>query len=222
MITIPGKYHVYVVTNILNNMRYIGFTSLNPPGKRYKRHIRIAFGSPNRRVYHSYFYRAVRKYEVKNFMFEVVFSTNNYKTALKKERKFVKLYNTRGPGGYNLTDGGEGPSITIRRKMGKANIGMTGKVHSPVTRKKMKEAAKKYWQDPKHREKRAEDSRKRWEDPECRKRMSRAHKLTQTQILQIHYAAGKVSLQQFSKLFGVSDSCIRRVVRLHNLALKQA
>ena len=95
---------IYKITNLINNKIYIG-QSKNIE-KRWARHRTGPFNL-NNNCYDSPLYRAIRKYGLNNFSFEVIEQCNN--TDLnKKEIYWIHFYDSNNNDkGYNLTDGGE-------------------------------------------------------------------------------------------------------------------
>lgn len=101
-------YSIYKITNVITGMHYIG-KSVNPI-VRYRTHISEA----NRNMYHHYFHNSIRKYGAENFIFEIIDSTDNEKIAYKKEKYWIKFYDTVSPKGYNSNAGGKGGSCGIK------------------------------------------------------------------------------------------------------------
>lgn len=100
---------IYKITNSINGKSYIG-QSTNVE-KRFLAHKNNSH-NPNSKQYNSIFYRAIRKYGLENFTFEVLEECDRSELN-DKEKKYIKLYNTHGEKGYNLDDGG-GSSHFIR------------------------------------------------------------------------------------------------------------
>lgn len=96
-------YSIYLITNIINQKKYVGVT--NNFLKRMREH---------RGCYNSRhcLYRAIKKYGWKNFLCEIIFQTKDSLYAYKEaESLFIKEYNcNHSEFGYNLTAGGEGTS----------------------------------------------------------------------------------------------------------------
>lgn len=93
---------IYKITNILNGKSYIGKTE-------QKVELRWAVHKSNVSKLDFPLYRAIRKYGIENFLFEVIEDGINSEEALNKaEIYYIKLYNTYGENGYNATPGGEG------------------------------------------------------------------------------------------------------------------
>lgn len=98
---------IYQVTNLINNKKYIGQS--NDIKLRWKKHHSEPF-NPNSENYNCVFYRAIRKYGIDNFKFEVLeeCSLNNLN---KRERYWIKQHRTylgfKDCNGYNMTLGGD-------------------------------------------------------------------------------------------------------------------
>lgn len=89
--------YIYQITNLINNKIYIGQT--NDIAKRWSNH--RCCNSPNMVIA-----RAIKKYGVENFKFEVLFSGLTPEEADKKEVEIIKEKNSRVPNGYNVAIGG--------------------------------------------------------------------------------------------------------------------
>lgn len=130
---------IYKVLNKVNSKIYIGKTIFTLE-KRKNDHIKTMESNPK-----SYFHKAIKKYGVDNFKWEILQESDNIH-LLELEKEFIKKYNsTNQEIGYNLTLGGEGSEGRIvsqetRDKIGKANKGKQprlGKYHSNDTKKKL-------------------------------------------------------------------------------------
>lgn len=99
---------IYKITNLINGKSYIG-QSINIE-QRWKAHRSRPF-NPNSKQYNSSFYRAVRKYGLEHFSFEVLEECNE-KELDSKEETYIALFHTTDPNyGYNLTTGGQKPTV---------------------------------------------------------------------------------------------------------------
>lgn len=116
----PLHYIIYKAINLVNNKIYIGKTK-HSLEQRIKQHLKTS--KQNER----YFQRALKKYNKDCFLWSVEYKTNNYENLNKKEKYFIKLYNSNNINlGYNLTEGGEGlcnPSKNTRIKISKGKLG---------------------------------------------------------------------------------------------------
>jgi group I intron endonuclease len=124
-------YAIYIITNILNGMQYIGIT--NDLSRRWARHR----GANEDQFIH----RAIKKHGVNNFVFTHFADAFTVESAKILERMLIAEHNTLAPCGYNLTAGGDG---TFGRK------------HSEETKAKIRQTNKKTWADPSLRKTTAE------------------------------------------------------------------
>jgi group I intron endonuclease len=154
---------IYKATNTITGKSYIGKTicCLN---KRMESHKSLVKNTHNRDS-KAYFYKALRKYGWDSFAWGVIGIWPESLLA-SFESHAIKLYGSKVPGGYNLTDGGEGISgyrftaeqtenvNRARRgrrwsaeqteKMRKSMIGKNvGKRHTDEAKRKMSESQKK-------------------------------------------------------------------------------
>lgn len=94
------KYHLYKITNKINNKSYIGITQ--DPSSRKWQHLNI---KPKDNSWVSLVTKAVDKYGKDNFDFTVLcIGSKSYISDL--ENKAISLYETLVPNGYNIKPGG--------------------------------------------------------------------------------------------------------------------
>lgn len=93
---------IYKFTNKSNNKVYIG-QSINIEG-RYKSHVNN-FSNENLKDYNTKFYRALRKYGLNNFTFEIVEVLDDIINLNERETYWIGFYNSF-KSGYNSTEGG--------------------------------------------------------------------------------------------------------------------
>jgi group I intron endonuclease len=116
---------IYKVTNQTNQKSYVGKTELSF-SQRKSNHL-----SDTRRGCEFAFHRALRKYGEENFVWEIVEDGIEDKTLLDdRERYYIALYESFGPKGYNMSEGGEGqtgwvPSKETRAKWSEQRKGRT-------------------------------------------------------------------------------------------------
>lgn len=130
-----AQYYIYCHINKINNKRYVGLTSRNPPSKRWG----------HNGIYYKQctcFYNAIQEYGWDNFEHIILKENLTIEEAVYFERYYIKLYNTISPNGYNLTSGGEIKkeiSKETRKRMSEKRLGHK---NSEETRKKMSESKK--------------------------------------------------------------------------------
>ena len=93
--------YIYKITNQLNQKAYIGKTEHLNPHRRWTEHQADA-RNPNRN--HRALYKAINKYGIENFIFEVI---ENTKSPEEREIYYIQYYDTYH-NGYNETLGGDG------------------------------------------------------------------------------------------------------------------
>ena len=100
---------IYKITNNQNGKVYIGqSTSIQ---QRWIAHRNRPFNS-NSTQYNSPLYRAIRKYGLENFSFEVLDECDKDELD-EKEIYYISLFNSANPEfGYNLTNGGQGTTTS--------------------------------------------------------------------------------------------------------------
>ena len=101
---------IYKYTNLINGKSYIG-QSVNIVKRRSNHE-----NTNNRKLEKSYFHRAIDKYGINNFSFEILEECSKDELN-EKEIYYIKKYNTFDRNnGYNRTIGGEQPKINSKCK----------------------------------------------------------------------------------------------------------
>lgn len=96
---------IYKITNLLNGKSYIGQT-IKDPEERWAEHKRHAFGS-HLNDQNKTLYKAIRKYGIENFSFEVLQDNiPNFQKLDEAEIYWINYYNSFVKG-YNETFGGQ-------------------------------------------------------------------------------------------------------------------
>ena len=116
-IEVINIFKVYYITNLINNKKYIGITSRNV-------NIRFQEHCSHRQTL---VYDAVKKYGKENFKIEILESNIQKSDIDKRERYFIKFYNTLVPNGYNLSTGGisnKDLNEETRKRLSKMNMGI--------------------------------------------------------------------------------------------------
>ena len=97
-------FYVYCHTNKINNKKYFGITSQNPPSKRWG-----CNGRNYNEEHQPHFARAIRKYGWDNFSHEVLAEGLTESEAKKLEIQLIAEYKTTDYNlGYNKSFGGDG------------------------------------------------------------------------------------------------------------------
>jgi group I intron endonuclease len=101
------NYNIYKIINLSNNKIYIGKTMAKDPFYRFKAHAKDSEKGSDLLLH-----RAIRKYGIENFHFEVIFTVNDASDLSYFEKLFIQEYNScildENSHGYNMTRGGEG------------------------------------------------------------------------------------------------------------------
>jgi group I intron endonuclease len=168
--------YVYRITNIVNNMQYIGVT-VNPK-RRWQAHCRSVGNS------RLLLKNAILKYGKDNFKMEILLKASQA-YCYEIEPKAIALFNTAKPYGYNLSKGGMG-SLGLTGEMNGCygrigekhpNFGKpgyrTGVKHSEETKQKMAATRKGRKHSPETIAKMRESSKKRFADPAEIERMKK-------------------------------------------------
>ena len=95
--------YIYKITNQINNKCYIGKTMKINPLERWKEHQRDMKKEDEQ---HRAIYRALNKYGIDNFIFEIIEETTA-ELLNKKERYYIQYFDSFH-NGYNETLGGDG------------------------------------------------------------------------------------------------------------------
>jgi len=91
------KIKIYILTNKVNGKQYVGFS--NNPEKRFIAHCDSKYKIG----------LAIRKHGQENFSIQILEEEyDNRNDAGTRESELIEELNSRHPGGYNLTKGGEG------------------------------------------------------------------------------------------------------------------
>lgn len=124
---------IYKITNKINNKSYIG-QSIDIE-RRWKSHKTEPF-NPNSTQYNTIFYKAIRKYGIKNFIFEILEECPQEQLN-EREQYWIEYYATytqqTNANGYNMTIGGQAPSFLYNTE-DILNLWNEGKTISDIAR----------------------------------------------------------------------------------------
>ena len=147
---------IYKVTNQINHKSYVGKTELSF-NIRKSNHL-----SDARRGYEFAFHRALRKYGEEAFVWEIIETDIEDKTLLDdRERYYIALYESFGPKGYNMSEGGEGQTGWVPSNNTRAKWSEQRKGRSPWNKGTAK--SKKVLTEEEKAAKKADANRKRSE-----------------------------------------------------------
>lgn len=93
----------YLITNKVNDKKYVGITSKDKES-RFKKHVKDACSKKHNMAIH----KAIRKYGADNFELSVLDTAETWEDLCDLEKHCIIQYNSKTPNGYNLTDGGSG------------------------------------------------------------------------------------------------------------------
>lgn len=114
--------HIYCITNVINNKRYVGKTTQTLE-ERFKEHCKDSFRDRcNKRP----LYDAMNKYGIENFIIEELEYVNDISTLNEREIYWIQELQTYGSNGYNATKGGDGKILYDYKEIIElANLGYT-------------------------------------------------------------------------------------------------
>jgi group I intron endonuclease len=122
-------YSIYKITNRRNGKVYIGYTENYV--RRWYTHLHKYLSSNE----HPKLYRAMRKYGIENFHFEIIYQSKDFHYTKKEmERIFISKYDSIALG-YNIAIGGEGYAA------------MKGKKHTENAKRKISESSTRTWKE---------------------------------------------------------------------------
>lgn len=155
---------VYKATNRINNKVYIGQTT-----KSLKERIRSHLKSSKRMSSKSIFHKAIRKYGIESFDWEILIECDNYIDLDLYELEAIVAYDAI-ENGYNLTLGGSGMHGYKHSNKTKIKISRSGKGRrlSAEARLNIKKGKINSYKDPEYREKHRQGAINRWSKLEQR------------------------------------------------------
>lgn len=119
------KYYIYKIINVINKKVYIGQT-LNP-NTRWSNHQWYAKNKPAQ-----YIHRAMAKYGIENFNFEIISEYLSKEEVDLAEDKFINEFNSRNKEfGYNIKPGGHLRGIWKHSEETKQKFKLNWKIYHP-------------------------------------------------------------------------------------------
>lgn len=230
-------FFVYLITNKVNGKKYVGKT--NNPRARWRAHCGTATrGGPAVKIVH----KAIAKYGVENFSFEVIGEYATEQESLDAEMVAIVAHNSRAHG-YNMTDGGDGVSGLIyteevRARMSASHMGkVSGRKGTPTsdeTRARMRDSHLGKTLPEEHKRKIGASSighavssgaresissgvRASWADPTIRairlERMKRRLTENEARAIKVALAAATQTMAAIARDFGVSARTVHLIAR---------
>ena len=223
-------HYIYKITNLINGKIYIGQT-INAE-KRWKEHQSIS----RRDNKPQYIHRAIAKYDVNNFIFEVIdFAANQFQADCLEQNYILQLNTMNGKNGYNQSFGGQVSSPMKGRKHSQStkdkisaiNKGMLGinkgKKFSKETRKKISIAKKGITFSEEIRKKIGDGHRGILHTQQAKDKISKTKKeLKQGPKVRIFFTQDEIediltmSQREAAKKYNVSKKPIQNVVKNYN------
>ena len=154
--------YIYKIENLINHKIYIGQTTKERPTDRFSQHRYLA-RHPEQETSISYLHRAMNKYGVDNFSFEIIEEIED-SSLNEREQYWIREKKSLTPNGYNMTVGGEG------------TLGYSRTQSKEEKMKRSKSAKKFYENNPEAIEKLRERTLSLWQDDEYRKRVTESNK----------------------------------------------
>ena len=197
---------IYKIENINNNKCYIGWTSKSVDF-RWSEHKSDAIKIRDNRK----FYNAIRKYGVDSWNVTTLCEVNSNEIALKKEIKYIQLYDSYR-NGYNATLGGDGNNGIIMSE--ESNIKRSeklkgikkpkgfnvGRIHSDETKDKISKShigKKKPWV--------------KWSEEQILKRAMTRRSLTKEQYdLMIKLRGEGMITKEIAKIINTSNDIVKK------------
>lgn len=99
-------YYIYKATNLCNGKIYIGRTS-NFFG-RLRTHVQKVETQDD-----NYFHQALRKYGIKNFVWQIIDTADSKQHAREREEELIIEYNSLAPNGYNVSRGEASLTLSV-------------------------------------------------------------------------------------------------------------
>lgn len=148
---------------------YIGVTSKDPV-ERFNQHCQAS------RTHGQVIHKAMRKYGIQDCSMVILLIADCDEYLKKMEILAIKRFNTKTPGGYNMTDGGNGV-INLSSEGMKRKVASFKKFAASKRGKKiLSDAQTKAWSDTEKKKVRSEMVKQLWEDDKYRQHMSDVHK----------------------------------------------
>lgn len=194
---------VYKATCLINGKIYVGQT-VRILAQRIKEHTIGKKGL---------FARAIKKYGMLNFVFEVIDTADNRLDLNEKEILWINKLNSITPNGYNLTVGGEGCNGCVRSEETRLKMSNARRNISEEVRNKLRSAAigRKHTQESKDKMRYAKTGTTASAETKARQSISQSGKIMSLE------ARRKVSVARSGKPLS-PEHCLKIKVAKNNLS----
>jgi len=208
---------IYLITNLINDKKYVGQTIYKNPNQRWSKH-----KYDTKRDSFCSIHMAMRKYRIENFKFEVIDeSANNIDELNDLEEFYISFYDTFKGHGYNSTSGGDGYTFSDETKR-KMSINRTGNLnpfyklkHSDETKRKISEANKNKKVSTETRQKLSKANTGRKHSEEHKQKIKRSGKLNGMYGV-THSEESKRKMSESSKgKFGILHHNSKKVIQIN-------
>ena len=130
--------YIYLITNKINNKKYIGQTLRSDVNTRWKYH-----KCNNKKYIGQILYNAYQKYGTNNFDYKIICICFDEDTN-KYEKEYIQKYDTIYPNGYNLLE-----VLNIKKSLIKEksilNNEIVGRTQTEITKNKIKQKITEYY-----------------------------------------------------------------------------
>ncbi len=222
---------IYCFTNLINNKKYVG-QSIRNDNTRYNNHIcSCKYESSNE--YNSPLHRAIRKYGLENFKYEILAKDIEDINLLNSlEIYYIQKLNSLIPNGYNIEFGGKNcpkpKSLEQKEKLTWAQAKLTEEEIIELRKAYMNKESPKKIYDEKYKNRLHYNSflniwsGRRYQNimPEALEK-GRHTKMTQEKADEIRkiYSEEKISYQKLADRFNISKSTVADII--HNRTWKK-
>ena len=126
---------IYMIQNSVNGKSYVGITRRSL-AERWSEHLEEARGARSSRA----LTQAIRKYGESAFSIQLLGEAEDWDSLCAAEVELIQLLGTKAPGGYNLTNGGDGAVGLCEEALARMREKCRKLRHSEETKKKISEA----------------------------------------------------------------------------------
>lgn len=190
--------------------RYIGITQ-NKPNRRWQN----GYGYKNR---NSHFYNAIKKYGWENFEHIILEENLTRKEASKKEKYYIRLYNTNNENyGYNITSGGDN-NFTRNKLTEEQRINISNKTKEAMNSVEIREYMLKVYNSEDWIRKNSEATKRQWvtSDLKLRVQAANGYKVRCVETGNVYLSILEASRQTGLSRYKITQSCQNKSYIVNN------